>query len=134
MRGVLQRLLIEPGLPAGYTLQLGEHALALNERLGEMLTLRPTGQRYCLHCARPATRLAAGGYCSECASRLARCDSCIVRPETCHYHLGTCREPAWGERHCFTPHVVYLANTSGLKVGITRAGRLPGRWLEQGAS
>ena len=32
-----------------------------------------------------------------------------------------------------SPHVVYLANSSGLKVGLARAGRLPGRWLDQGA-
>lgn len=130
---MLQRLLIEPDLPARYTLQLGEHAVALNAAQGEMLTLYPTGRRFCLHCARPSSTLVGGGYCNDCFQRLARCDSCIVRPETCHYHLGTCREPRWGEQHCFTPHVVYLANTSGLKVGITRTERLPRRWLEQGA-
>jgi hypothetical protein len=33
-----------------------------------------------------------------------------------------------------TDHVVYLANSSGVKVGITRATQLPTRWLDQGAS
>jgi hypothetical protein len=33
-----------------------------------------------------------------------------------------------------TDHVVYLANSSGIKVGITRATQLPTRWLDQGAS
>jgi hypothetical protein len=65
--------------------------------------------------------------------RLARCDNCIVRPETCHHHLGTCREPDWAETHCMRDHVVYLANSSGLKVGITRGTQVPTRWIDQGA-
>ncbi len=56
-----------------------------------------------------------------------------MSPEKCHYHLGTCREPEWGETHCMTEHVVYLANSSGLKVGITRASQVPTRWIDQGA-
>ena len=31
------------------------------------------------------------------------------------------------------PHVVYLANSSGLKVGITRKTQVPTRWIDQGA-
>jgi hypothetical protein len=30
-------------------------------------------------------------------------------------------------------HFVYLANTSGLKVGITRHSNIPSRWIDQGA-
>jgi hypothetical protein len=59
---------------------------------------------------------------------------CIMKPETCHYHLGTCREPDWAQSHCFRPHIVYLANSSGVKVGITRKTQIPTRWLDQGAS
>jgi len=59
---------------------------------------------------------------------------CIMAPEKCHYDAGTCREPSWGEQFCMTDHVVYLANSSGIKVGITRATQLPTRWLDQGAS
>jgi hypothetical protein len=67
-------------------------------------------------------------------TKLARCDTCIMSPEKCHYHLGTCREPVWGEQFCMTDHIVYLANSSGLKVGITRASQIPTRWIDQGAS
>ena len=56
-----------------------------------------------------------------------------MKPETCHYHLGTCREPEWGLNNCFNPHVVYLANSSGVKVGITRKSNIPSRWIDQGA-
>jgi len=31
-------------------------------------------------------------------------------------------------------HIVYLANSSGLKVGITRATQVPTRWIDQGAT
>jgi len=57
-----------------------------------------------------------------------------MKPETCHYHQGTCREPEWGEQNCFVPHFVYLSNTSGLKVGITRHTQIPTRWVDQGAT
>jgi hypothetical protein len=56
-----------------------------------------------------------------------------MKPETCHYHLGTCREPDWGLSNCFSTHIVYLANSSGPKVGITRASNIPERWIDQGA-
>jgi hypothetical protein len=64
---------------------------------------------------------------------LAQCDMCIVKPELCHYHLGTCREPEWGEKHCMIDHTVYLANSSGIKVGITRSHQMRTRWMDQGA-
>jgi hypothetical protein len=32
-----------------------------------------------------------------------------------------------------TDHIVYLSNSSGVKVGITRATQLPTRWIDQGA-
>ncbi|WP_072823488.1 DUF2797 domain-containing protein [Modicisalibacter ilicicola] len=127
---------IDPGSgdrPARYMLRAGEHRLDLNARLGQTLHLRHTGAIACTHCGRPTRKSFAQGYCYPCFKRLAQCDTCIVKPELCHYHAGTCREPEWGERHCFQPHVVYLANSSGLKVGITRRTQLPTRWLDQGA-
>ena len=59
---------------------------------------------------------------------------CIMKPETCHYHLGTCREDDFAHSVCFQSHIVYLANSSALKVGITRLGQMPTRWLDQGAT
>ncbi len=116
-----------------YHLRAGEHRLALNERIGEPLTLRWTGAIACTHCGRATKKSFAQGHCYPCFKRLAQCDTCIMKPETCHFFQGTCREPEWGERHCFQPHIVYLANSSGLKVGITRKTQMPTRWLDQGA-
>ncbi|WP_089796852.1 DUF2797 domain-containing protein [Halomonas korlensis] len=124
---------IEPGAPARYTLRAGEHRRDLNAVLGKPLSLEWTGAIACTHCGRATKKSFAQGHCYPCFKKLAQCDTCIMKPELCHFFAGTCREPAWGERHCFQPHVVYLANASGLKVGITRATQVPTRWLDQGA-
>ena len=47
---------------------------------------------------------------------------------------GTCREPEWAALNCQVPHIVYLANTSSVKVGITRGTQVPTRWMDQGAT
>lgn len=91
------------------------------------------GVVHCRHCDAQSAKSFGGGYCYDCFTTLARCDLCVVSPDRCHYDAGTCREPEWGEAFCMQPHRVYLANSSGLKVGITRAGREIGRWLDQGA-
>jgi len=56
-----------------------------------------------------------------------------MSPEKCHYEAGTCRDPQWAQDFCMTDHFVYLANSTGVKVGITRRSQLPTRWLDQGA-
>jgi hypothetical protein len=56
-----------------------------------------------------------------------------MSPEKCHYDQGSCREPQWGLDNCMQTHYVYLANSSGLKVGISRVNQIPTRWMDQGA-
>ena len=120
--------------PVGYTMLLGEHEIPLNQYLGRTLRLEYQGAINCIHCDRKTNKSFSQGYCYPCFKRLAQCDSCIVSPEKCHYAAGTCREPEWGEQHCMTDHIVYIANTSGLKVGITRGSQVPTRWMDQGAT
>ncbi|NCX94631.1 MAG: DUF2797 domain-containing protein, partial [Gammaproteobacteria bacterium] len=103
-----------------YSLSLGEANIALNDYLGQPITLMHTGKLYCIACGREVKKTFQQGYCFVCTQKLAECDTCLIKPERCHYHLGTCREPSWGEQHCLKDHYVYLANASGLKVGITR--------------
>lgn len=116
-----------------YTLNLGEHAVAMNDLIGHSLKLEYQQQINCTHCGRKTNKSFSQGYCYPCFQRLAQCDTCIMSPERCHYDAGTCREPEWGESHCMIDHVVYLANSSGLKVGITRGTQVPTRWIDQGA-
>jgi hypothetical protein len=116
-----------------YTLPVGEEKLPLNERLGQTLTLQFSGKINCTHCGRKSSKSFNQGYCYPCFKRLAQCDSCIVSPEKCHFVAGTCREPEWGEAHCNIDHIVYLANSSAPKIGITRETQVPTRWIDQGA-
>jgi len=124
---------IEGGV-AAYELPLGDALLPLREQLGRSLRIEFGGAIHCIHCDRRTKKSFNQGYCYPCFRKLAQCDSCIVSPEKCHYHAGTCREPAWGEANCMIDHIVYLANTSGLKVGITRGTQVPTRWIDQGAT
>lgn len=120
--------------PVQYQLPVGENLLPMNERIGQDIKLSYQNEIHCVACGRKTSKSFAQGHCYPCFRSLASCDMCIMKPETCHYAEGTCREPEWGETHCFMPHYVYLANSSGIKVGITRGTQIPTRWMDQGAT
>jgi hypothetical protein len=132
--GAVRKMKTELSGPVSYTMLLGEHQVPMNHYLGKSLQLEFQGAINCIHCDRKTNKSFNQGYCYPCFKRLAQCDSCIVSPEKCHYAAGTCREPQWGEEHCMIDHYVYLANTSGIKVGITRGSQVPTRWMDQGAT
>lgn len=131
--GILRKMQTTLAEPVDYRLVLNDSELPLAPYLGKYLALTYTGNIYCIHCGRATKKSFNQGYCYPCFMRLAQCDTCIVKPELCHYAAGTCREPQWGEQHCMQAHFVYLANSSTLKVGITRQGQIPTRWIDQGA-
>jgi len=110
-----------------------KQSIELNPLIGQQISLHFSGTIACKHCRKVTKKSYSQGYCYPCMAKLAQCDLCIMKPETCHFHLGTCREPEWGEKNCMVDHYVYLANSSGLKVGITRHTQLPTRWIDQGA-
>lgn len=116
-----------------YELWLGEQQMAVSQCVGEQLSLSWSGKIHCVSCGRRTAKSYAQGHCYVCLQKNASCDVCMMQPERCHYHLGTCREPEWAEQVCFHEHVVYLSYTSGVKVGITRASQVPTRWIDQGA-
>lgn len=118
--------------PVNYWLPFDGEELAMNSLIGKSLQLRATGHIACVSCGRSTKKSYSQGHCYPCFRDKASCDMCIVKPEQCHYDQGSCREPQWGEQNCMIPHTVYLANSSGLKVGITR--QLPTRWMDQGAT
>jgi hypothetical protein len=119
--------------PVRYSLELGGQEITLSDYLGETIRIEYLQQIECVHCGRVTKKSFNQGFCYPCFTRLAQCDLCIMSPEKCHFHLGTCREPDWGEANCMRPHIIYLSNTSGVKVGITRETQLPTRWIDQGA-
>lgn len=132
--GVIQKMHTKTASPVEYQLPIGEALVGLNVLLGRELEIEFRGEIFCLSCGRKTNKSFNQGYCYPCLKRLAACDQCIIKPELCHFHEGTCREPEWGQAHCLQSHIVYLANSSGLKVGVTRATQVPTRWIDQGAS
>lgn len=132
-QGNLAKMQTELSNIVEYRLPLGDSEIPLNSLLGEQISLTHTGLINCVNCGRKTNKSFNQGYCYPCFTTLAQCDMCIMKPETCHFEQGTCREPEWALEHCMQPHIVYLANTSGLKVGITRKTQIPTRWIDQGA-
>ncbi len=132
-QGHLHKMHVSLDTPVEYRLELSGQGVCLNDLIGKHLRLKFLQEIECIHCGRKTRKSFSQGYCYPCFSSLAQCDMCIVSPEKCHYHLGTCREPEWGLTHCMEPHIIYLSNTSGAKVGITRESQLPTRWIDQGA-
>lgn len=131
--GPLKKMVVQHKEPISYKLPIGNALVDMNELVGKSIRLITDGAISCTSCGRRTNKSFAQGYCYPCFAKLAQCDSCIMSPEKCHYHLGTCREPSWGESFCFQDHFVYLANSSGVKVGITRGTQIPTRWIDQGA-
>ena len=133
IRGNIHKMIASVETSVTYILPLSDERLSLNPLLGKTLRLSYSGQIQCVGCGQLTKKSFSQGFCFRCFSTLAQCDLCIVKPELCHFAKGTCREPEWGLAHCMQPHYVYLANASGIKVGITRGSQVPTRWLDQGA-
>lgn len=133
-KGTLSKLRASLNDKVQYQLAVGDELIDLNPLIGNTLTLTHTGNIFCCSCGKKTKKSYSQGHCFVCMKKLASCDMCIMKPETCHYDQGTCREPEWGERNCMVDHFVYLSNTSSLKVGITRHTQIPARWIDQGAT
>lgn len=131
--GSMQKMRVELSDTIQYFLELDDQPLLMNDLLGKAVYLKNLGDINCSHCGRLTKKSFSQGYCFPCFKKLPQCDLCMMSPDRCHFHLGTCRDEAWGESVCFNEHVVYLANSSGIKVGITRATQVPTRWIDQGA-
>lgn len=134
MLGRLKKMATQLTHPVSYQLPLTDALIELNPFIGQKIKLTYSGQIFCVHCHNQTKKSFSQGYCYRCFSKLAQCDMCIMKPETCHYAQGTCREPDFAHNFCFQPHIVYLANSSALKVGITRQTQIPTRWIDQGAT
>lgn len=116
-----------------YQLNLAGMQLTLHDKLGQPLTLTHTGRIFCIGCGRQTPKSYAQGFCYLCFKNSPQADLCMMNPHTCHHHQGTCRDHTFAQKVCFSEHIVYLANTSNLKVGITKVSNVPSRWLDQGA-
>lgn len=133
-KGTLRKLKSTFESPVRYQLPLGEHLIELNDLVGKEIRLEFTNNIFCVSTGKKIKKSYGQGYSWEAFTVLPECDTCNVKPELCHIAYGTCRDEKWGEEHCLKPHVIYLANTGQIKVGITRKVNVPTRWIDQGAS
>lgn len=131
--GNIRKMQVNLAAPVEYALPVGDRRIPLNEHIGKTLSMVFSGRIVCIACGRKTNKSFSQGYCFPCMRSLPECDLCILRPERCHYGEGTCRDEQWANDHCMQPHIVYLAISSGLKVGITRKSQIPTRWIDQGA-
>lgn len=116
-----------------YALRLGMEILPLAELIGGPFTLRFTGARTCISCGTRVKKFYGQGLCYPCFRDAPEASPCIIRPELCRAHLGEGRDRQWEEDHHSQEHIVYLAFTSGVKVGVTSSTQVPVRWIDQGA-
>ena len=133
MEGNLKKMKALIGEPINYSLLLNEE-VHLNQLIGKEVQLLWTGRINCRKCNKEVKKTFGEGFCYECFVTAPEAAECILRPELCKAHLGIGRDPEWEEKNHNQPHVVYLAASSAIKVGITRLTQVPTRWIDQGAS
>ncbi|MEM7035343.1 MAG: DUF2797 domain-containing protein [Bacteroidota bacterium] len=131
--GNLRKMNAEYAVPVKYALRLGEQVVDMNALIGQTLKIRFDGRINCINCDRVTKKAFGQGFCYPCFINSPTNSECIIRPELCQGHEGGGRDPEWEQEHHVQPHYVYLALTSGVKVGVTRLGNTPHRWINQGA-
>jgi len=134
LKGHLRKMTTQHASPIKYQIPIDDQFIPVSDLIGKHITFKYQGEIHCIACGRKTNKSFSQGYCFPCMRSLAECDSCMISPEKCHFDEGTCRDESWGKEHCFIDHYVYLANSSGLKVGITRETNVPHRWMDQGAA
>ncbi len=118
---------------AQYYLKTDNRLIHLNQHIGKTLTIQYQGYINCIHCGQKVKKAFNQGFCYPCFISVPEADQCIVRPELCQAHEGISRNMEWSKTHCLQPHFVYIANSGGIKVGVTRQSQVPTRWIDQGA-
>ena len=119
--------------PIEYELPIGDELIYMNPLIGKYIALKWLKEIYCVACGRKTNKSFAQGFCYPCFLNAPETSECIFRPELCRAQDGVARDMEWAENHCLQDHIVYLAISSGIKVGVTRSGQIPTRWIDQGA-
>ncbi len=130
--GVLKKMQTEMGKPIQYYMLFEDSFLNVNQILGRQLQIDFI-KFQCLNCGenRPIYRQ---GFCKTCFYETPSAGDWIMRPELSTAHLGKeDRDLEYEKKVQLQPHIVYLANSSNIKVGVTRKTQVPTRWIDQGA-
>lgn len=134
IKGALLKMTSELNDPVDYYLTLSDEKIYMNDLLNKNISITYLNEIHCIRCGRKTSKSFHQGYCFPCFRTAPETDDCILRPEMCRAHEGISRDMEWSKGHCLTDHIVYLAISSGLKVGVTRIAQVPTRWIDQGAS
>ena len=134
IQGSLLKMTTELNDPIDYFLQLGDQKIHVNDLINKEISITYLDEIYCIRCGRKTNKSFHQGYCFPCFRTAPETDDCVLRPELCKAHEGISRDMEWSKNHCLQDHIVYLAISSGLKVGVTRLAQVPIRWIDQGAS
>jgi Protein of unknown function (DUF2797) len=131
-QGVLTKMQTEFGQPIQYFLVFENDFLNINQLLNK--TVKINFLKYqCLNCRldKPIYRQ---GFCKSCFYEVPQAADWIMRPELSTAHLDKeDRDLEYEKKVQLQPHIVYLANSSNIKVGVTRKNQVPTRWIDQGA-
>jgi hypothetical protein len=131
--GVLTKMQTEAGSPIQYYLVFENSFLNVNQLLGKQIDISFMGFQ-CMNCAKKK-KIYRQGFCYDCFYSSASAGDWIMRPELSTAHLGIAdRDLEYETRVQLQPHIVYLAASSDMKVGVTRKTQVPTRWIDQGAS
>lgn len=117
-----------------YSLEINKEKHVMNDLIGSQIKLTWNGEVVCM-CGRRDTKFYRSGFCYTCYWEVPQASQSIFKPELCTAHLDIEeRDLEWERNFQLAPHYVYLANSSGIKVGITRESQGVVRWMDQGAS
>ena len=134
MAGTISKMKVDLQDEVKYTLILGDDAIDMNSLINKDIRLFWNGDIFCSACGKKTKNSFGEGFCYPCFQSAPEATECTIRPELCRAHLGEGRDPDWEERNHNTPHIVYLAASDIVKVGVTRITQVPTRWIDQGAS
>ena len=117
-----------------YTLDINGTTHKMNDYIGKQIKISWSGKVIC-SCGKIMDKFYQSGFCYKCYWESPLASQSIFNPEICTAHLGIEeRDLEWEKNFQLAPHYVYLANSSGIKVGITRGSQGVIRWMDQGAS
>ncbi len=133
-QGNILKMKTELANPVQYYLPIGEQKVDMNSLIGEEIEFQFDGQINCISCGKKTKTSFSQGFCYSCLQTAPEASETIMRPELSKAHLGIARDMEWAEKHDLIDHIVYLAVSSELKVGVTRHHQIPTRWIDQGAS
>lgn len=130
--GVLTKMQTEFGNPIQYYLVFENSFLNINQLLNKELEITFQGYQ-CLNCGKKK-KIFRQGFCYDCFMSSAAAGDWIMKPELSTAHLDIeDRDLEYEKRVQLQPHIVYLALSSEVKVGVTRKTQVPTRWIDQGA-